>query len=288
MLSAADACRIEEEIADGAHRRWQFPPAKILVVDDGAENRELVVLVLTENGLAVEEAENGQVAVDRCAHTRYDAILMDMSMPVMDGFTATRTLRERGLATPIFALTAHAMKGFEQEILAAGCTGYVTKPIDLDVLLGALADKLGGRRVVGEAVTAAAAPAPADPPPAPPRAVPSPVAAQAAGDESTPVVSTYANQDRMWPILRKFAVRLESQVAAMEAAHRGGDMKELAALAHWLKGAGGTVGYHAFTVPARTLEDSAKAGDAAGSAAVLRELRHMAARLVVPAEQAAA
>jgi HPt (histidine-containing phosphotransfer) domain-containing protein len=74
----------------------------------------------------------------------------------------------------------------------------------------------------------------------------------------------------------------------MDLALRAADMKELAALAHWLKGAGGTVGYHAFTEPARTLEASAKEGDADAAAAALRELRHLAARLVVPGEAPAA
>jgi PAS domain S-box-containing protein len=138
MLAPAEACQLDLDVAEEEHVRWEFPSARILVVDDGAENRELVRLVLEENGLTVDEAENGQVAVDKAAVTPYGVILMDMSMPVMDGYTATRTLRQRGLKTPIFALTAHAMAGFEKEVLEAGCTGYVTKPIDIDLLLGAL------------------------------------------------------------------------------------------------------------------------------------------------------
>ena len=148
MLDPAEATRIDEDVAADSSLRWEFPARRILVVDDGPENRELVSLVLAEAGLTVEEAENGQIAVDMVARTKYDAVLMDMSMPVMDGYTATKLLRSRGVKLPIIALTAHAMKGFEQEILAAGCTGYVTKPIDIDVLLGTLAEKLGtGRRV---------------------------------------------------------------------------------------------------------------------------------------------
>ena len=149
MLDPAEAARVEEEVAADAQARWEFPARRILVVDDGPKNRELVTLVLAEAGLTTEEAENGQIAVDMAARTAYDVILMDMSMPVMDGYTATKLLRGRGSKVPIIALTAHAMKGFEQEILAAGCTGYVTKPIDIDVLLGTLAAKLGGRRVQG-------------------------------------------------------------------------------------------------------------------------------------------
>jgi len=302
MLQPAEAGKVEEDLADDAHGHWQFPPARILVVDDGAENRELVVLVLSENGLTVEEAENGQVACDKVALTRYDAILMDMSMPVMDGYTATRTLRGRGVKTPIIALTAHAMKGFEQEILAAGCTGYVTKPIDIDVLLGALAEKLGGKRVPGPRLAPSAAPTPAPAPrqaatppaaPRPPVAPPARASAMPGGAvpigargkvDGSPVVSTFANQPRMWPILGRFAARLQEQLLAMDRAYASDDFPELAGLAHWLKGAGGTVGYHAFTEPARTLETCAKAADGQGAGAALRELRHLAGRVVVPEE----
>jgi PAS domain S-box-containing protein len=302
MLQPAEASKVEEDLADDAHGHWQFPPARILVVDDGAENRELVVLVLSENGLTVEEAENGQVACDKVALNRYDAILMDMSMPVMDGYTATRTLRSRGVKTPIIALTAHAMKGFEQEILAAGCTGYVTKPIEIDVLLGALAEKLGGKRVPGPrsapvpAAAPASAPRQATPQPTAPRPAVSPPAqaSAAAGSvapgpagrkvDGSPVVSSYANQPRMWPILGRFAARLQEQLLAMDRAYAADNFPELAGLAHWLKGAGGTVGYHAFTEPARTLETCAKGGDGQGAGTALRELRHLADRLVVPEE----
>jgi HPt (histidine-containing phosphotransfer) domain-containing protein len=92
----------------------------------------------------------------------------------------------------------------------------------------------------------------------------------------------------MVPIIRKFGARLDAQLAAMDAALAAGDLTELAALAHWLKGAGGTVGYHAFTEPARTLETEAKAGDGKAAGAALRELRHLAGRLVVPAAPPAA
>jgi CheY-like chemotaxis protein len=281
MLEPAEACQMDHDVADEEHAHWEFPSAKILVVDDGAENRELVRLVLEENGLTVEEAENGQVAVDKAAVTRYDVILMDMSMPVMDGYTATRTLRQRGLKTPIFALTAHAMAGFEKEVLEAGCTGYVTKPIDIDVLLGALAEKLGGKRVQGKP----SAPRIAAQLPTTQQATPVAVASRAEAatpTDAAPVLSSYANQQRMWPILGRFASRLDEQLNAMDEAYSALDFPQLASLAHWLKGAGGTVGYHAFTEPARVLETCAKAGDGPGASAALRELHHLGSRLEVP------
>jgi HPt (histidine-containing phosphotransfer) domain-containing protein len=178
---------------------------------------------------------------------------------------------------PIIALTAHAMKGFEKEILEAGCTGYVTKPIDIDVLLGALAEKLGGRRVQGAPV------APARPAPAP-----QPVFAasldDAPGADGPPVVSRLATHPKLRPAIRRFTGRLDEQLIAMDGARNAGDFKELANLAHWLKGAGGTVGYDDFTAPARNLETFAKAGDGPGADAALREIRGLALRLVAPEE----
>jgi HPt (histidine-containing phosphotransfer) domain-containing protein len=91
----------------------------------------------------------------------------------------------------------------------------------------------------------------------------------------------------MWPILGRFAARLDEQLKAMDEAYSALDFPQLASLAHWLKGAGGTVGYHAFTEPARTLEERAKAGDGPAAAAALRELHHLGSRLVVPGESQA-
>jgi len=124
---------------------WTFPDAHILVVDDGPENRELVKLVLENYGLLVDEAENGQVGLDMAMATPYDVVLMDVQMPVMDGFTATRAMRSDGLKMPIIALTANAMKGFEQECLNVGYTDYFTKPIDIDSFVAKLAEILGAQ-----------------------------------------------------------------------------------------------------------------------------------------------
>ena len=116
------------------------------MVDDGDENRELLQVVLGDVGLEVEGAENGKVGVEKASAGGFDLVLMDMQMPVMDGYTATSRLRELGFEKPILALTANAMKGFEERCLAAGCDGYLTKPIDIDVLIGSLAERLGGRK----------------------------------------------------------------------------------------------------------------------------------------------
>ena len=111
---------------------------RVLVVEDSEDNRLLVKLLLSRQGMIVDFAENGQVAVDQAPGGEYDFVLMDMQMPVMDGYAATRELRERGYQTPILALTAHAMKEDRARCLAAGCDEYLTKPIDSRALYAAL------------------------------------------------------------------------------------------------------------------------------------------------------
>ena len=119
-------------------------PARVLVAEDGADNQRLIRALLNSAGVEVEMVENGaqalargQAALDTGEH--YDLVLMDMQMPVMDGYEATRRLREGGYAAPIVALTAHAMSGDRERCLAAGCDEYLTKPIDRAQLIECVA-----------------------------------------------------------------------------------------------------------------------------------------------------
>ncbi len=122
----------------------KLPPARVLVADDGEANRQLITVVLTRAGLQVESAENGEVAVQKALSQPFDLILMDMQMPVMDGYAATTMLRQQGLSIPIVALTASVMKGAEGRCGAAGCSAYVAKPVDIDELMRCLAAQLPG------------------------------------------------------------------------------------------------------------------------------------------------
>ncbi len=122
----------------------QLPPCRILVADDGDSNRKLIRLVLSRAGVDVTIVENGKLAVEQAIRSSFDLILMDMQMPVMDGYTATTLLRENGFTKPIIALTAHAMQGDEEKCRNAGCSGFLTKPINIDRLLATLAHELGG------------------------------------------------------------------------------------------------------------------------------------------------
>jgi len=104
----------------------------ILVVEDNAQNRELVSDLLSLSGARVLLAEDAETALDLIAREIVDLVLMDVSLPRMDGLEAARVLKGRPETArlPVIALTAHAMKGDRERILAAGCDGYLTKPID--------------------------------------------------------------------------------------------------------------------------------------------------------------
>lgn len=269
LLGEGDLALEEQQAATRRRTRWRIPSARVLVVDDGAENRELLSLVLAEQGLWVDEAENGQAALDRFAGVSYDLVLMDMQMPVMDGYAATRELRARGVQVPIVALTANAMKGYEAEVLAVGCTAYLTKPVDIDGLLAEVARLLGGVETELEATAPAAL---------------SSVFSELQVDIPLegPVRSRFADNPKLAPIVRKFAGRLQEQLLHFNEAVAAADFPEVAQLAHWLAGAAGTVGYDAFTEPARELEASANARDGAAVEALLQRIERMAGQIEVP------
>ena len=114
---------------------------KILLVEDNELNRDMLSRRLARKGFAVEMAVDGQAGVTMARAGGYDLILMDMSLPEIDGWEATRQLRAapETAAVPIIALTAHAMAGDRDKALAAGCNDYDTKPIELDRLLAKMA-----------------------------------------------------------------------------------------------------------------------------------------------------
>ncbi|MDH5232356.1 MAG: response regulator [Gammaproteobacteria bacterium] len=103
---------------------------KILVVDDNEQNRYLATYLLEHAGETCDQAVNGEQAVEQAQQNSYGLILMDVQMPIMDGIEAARIIREQGLCAKIIALTAKAMRGDEEKLLASGFDGYVAKPID--------------------------------------------------------------------------------------------------------------------------------------------------------------
>ncbi len=110
----------------------------LLLVEDNAINREIVLGLLAGSGLVIEVAGNGQQAVDQCQHRSFDLILMDIQMPVMDGLEASRRIRERDPQVPIIALTANAFPEDIANTRAAGMNAHLSKPISLDQLQAVL------------------------------------------------------------------------------------------------------------------------------------------------------
>jgi CheY-like chemotaxis protein len=131
-----------------------------LVADDNEVNREVSSELLRDLGYAVDTVVNGLEVLRAAAQNAYDAILMDCQMPEMNGYDATRQLRqiERDKRTPVIALTAHAMAGERERVLAAGMDDYLSKPIDVDALAATLERWVAARRI--EAAAPQAAPKP--------------------------------------------------------------------------------------------------------------------------------
>jgi PAS domain S-box-containing protein len=126
---------------------WSLTGVRVLLVDDGDTNRKLIRLLLERRGAHVELAENGAIAVRRASEQDFDVILMDMQMPVMDGYTATSKLRGMGVTCPIIALTAHAMQGDREKCHRAGCSDYLSKPIEADTLFAMVSEAAGRRKL---------------------------------------------------------------------------------------------------------------------------------------------
>ena len=142
---------------------------RILLAEDGPDNQRMISFILRKVGAEVQICDNGQKAMEKALATlpdwgrRYDdsqepfdVILMDMQMPVMDGYEATRQLRQQGYTGPILALTAHAMKDDMQKCLDAGCDAYLTKPIEREQFLGTIAGYLKQPAASNEAAASAA------------------------------------------------------------------------------------------------------------------------------------
>src|SRR4051812_25485806 len=111
---------------------------RVLLVEDNEMNRDMLSRRLQRRGFTVEIAVDGLSGVDRALEGGWDLILMDMSLPEIDGWEATRRIRAAGEkgTMPVIALTAHAMSGDRDKAIDAGCDDYDTKPVDLDRLLG--------------------------------------------------------------------------------------------------------------------------------------------------------
>ena len=139
-------------MSSGASRSTDSAPSprRVLIAEDEAINQLSMKMLMAGEGHEVVLAMHGEQALERLAGQDFDLILMDVGMPVMDGLTAARIIRtapefQDKSKTPIVALTAHALEGDRQRILAAGMDGYVSKPVDMAELGDVIREVLAGR-----------------------------------------------------------------------------------------------------------------------------------------------
>ncbi|MCP5285748.1 MAG: PAS-domain containing protein [Burkholderiaceae bacterium] len=230
---------------------------RLLVAEDNATNQQVVRELLGDEGATVHIADNGEQALTALAAHPFDAVLMDLQMPVMDGLEATRRLRQQGLRLPVIGLTANALAQDRDACLAAGMDAHVGKPFDVTALVALLQRLTGWAPVAADPTLAPASPAAASPSvPSPPRPAP-PVAdaallarAEAAGVRlATALERLNGRADVYREIYRDFVD------AGLDAVHpQLTDAAEARRAVHSVKGLAATLGIGAVASAAETAE----------------------------------
>lgn len=238
-----------QEVPDG------MPGLKILLAEDFVDNRRMMEFYFKSTPHRVETAANGQVAVEMFQGGSYDLVLMDIQMPLLDGYAATRAIRAweqaRGRSpVPILALTANAMLREVQQSLEAGCTAHLTKPIRKAHLLEAI--HMHARTATSSA-------------PTPSGALDEPVVLQVSGEFES--------------LMPEFLEHRRQELAQLKAALDRLDFETIQDIGHGLKGAGGTYGLDAISAYGQALETAAMRGSVSGIREELDTLRRFLDRL---------
>jgi PAS domain S-box-containing protein len=267
----AEAVAVEHPAPpDGPNVPLPLAGVRILLAEDGLDNQRLITTVLRKAGAWVDIAENGQVAVQRAGTGGYHLILMDMQMPILDGYEATRLLRSRGVQVPILALTAHALNTDRDRCLAAGCTDHLSKPIDRAAMIQRIAHYAAASR------TPRTADAPARPEPIKERPMP----AASEGAALPPVVSQFADDPDLADLIERFVAGLLDKCRQMRQLLETRQFEPLRRLAHQLKGAGGGYGFPVLTERAADLEKASDRSEAEAAGKALAELSRHAEAIV--------
>ena len=213
-----------------------LPALRILLAEDSPDNCTITMAYLEDTPYRVEIAENGAIAFEKFIAGHYDLVLMDRQMPIMDGLTATRTIRaweqaNDRLPTPIIALTASALKRDREMCLAAGCTAFLTKPIKQEVLLQAIKDR-------------------------------SIVAPTSSKEESSRKETIFVRANpKIADLMPVFLRNCRQNVVAMLDALDRGDFETVEILGHGMRGAGGSYGFQTITDIGAALEQVAESAD---------------------------
>jgi len=253
------------ESANAAERQLR---GHVLLVEDHPVNQQVARRLLERLGLKVETAGHGAEALDRIKQHRYDLVLMDCQMPVLDGYSATRRLREREQREtiprlPVIAMTAHAMAGDRERCLEAGMDDYLTKPLDRVLLSETLARWLNAGATPTDEAQMDAAPAQTgvdvDIAVAPPRTI---AATQAATilDEATLADLQEIMGDEVRGLVQAYLHDGDARLLALRVAADRRDAVEVGKLAHSLKSASANVGAKVLSAEAKAVEQDARNG----------------------------
>ncbi len=286
---------IEEQYNVKDEKQQSFT-GKVLVADDNEANQMLVKLLLEELGVESKIANNGVEASDMAIAEDFDMVLMDIQMPEMSGYDATRKIRDKGLGVPVVALTANAMKGDAEKCLAAGCDDYLSKPLNEKELIKMLAKYLKSENVQTAAENTDNEEIPQeesdDQAPAQQQAEQQSETAenQPAAEEETLTEQAQSQQDgceaetaeqedpaalnieiteeatvtpldenpRLKPVVDIFTKQLPQMVQELNDACEKADNEVLKSIAHKMKGASGSAGYSILSDYAAKIEDLAK------------------------------
>ena len=221
---------------------------RILLAEDNPVNQQVAVAMLVKRGHEVHVVSNGREAVEAITARDYDAVLMDVQMPEMDGFEATKALRAlpKGRDLPIIAMTAHALSGERERCLAHGMTDYLAKPFKAHELFTLI-------ERVSEPATATAAPTP--PPPTPTSAPPVDL------EGFRTMLREAGAEGALYSVLDTFLRHAPDRLAALATAAASGTETDMASAAHVFRGAAATIGARELAELLERIETTARAGN---------------------------
>jgi signal transduction histidine kinase/CheY-like chemotaxis protein/HPt (histidine-containing phosphotransfer) domain-containing protein len=250
---------------------------RVLIAEDSLTNQALAKLLLKKMNLETVIVENGELAIEKMMNEDFDLVLMDIQMPVMNGYEATKAMREKGIGKPIIALTACAMKGDEEKCFAAGCSDYLSKPIDRKKLVKTLS------KYLSKADTDR----------------PETEAKEKEKNMETLTQQTHQNAESQeleidWNLLMDrigceelideiipiFIKDNAERILKLEQAVGKNDISEVKFFAHSLKGAAGTVGAAKLSELGKKLEDDARNSDNSDFKPLFEEMKVRFDRLI--------